>query len=54
MIEQFDFLKRIEPHLHLSAAATQTSRAEEELWDPAFHLYSCLLLWKSLNSHGDT
>lgn len=48
VIEQTPFLKRIDPHLRISATATMTTRADEELWDPAFHLYSCLQLWKSL------
>ncbi len=48
VIEQTPFLKRIEPHLRISATATMTNRADEELWDPAFHLYSCLQLWKFL------
>lgn len=47
LLDQSDFLRRIDPHLRLSAKATQTHRAEEELWDPAFHFYSCLLLWKA-------
>lgn len=44
-LEQQEFLKQIDPHLRISGAATMTNRAEEELWDPAFHLYSCLRLW---------
>ncbi len=48
VIEQTPFLKRIAPYIRVSATATMTTRADEELWDPAFHLYSCLQLWKSL------
>ena len=50
VIEQTPFLKQIDPHVRVSATATMTNRADEELWDPAFHLYSCLQLWKFLQS----
>lgn len=46
VLDQTECLKRIEPHLRISAAATQTNRADEELWDAAFQLYSSLHLWR--------
>jgi len=50
VIEQTPFLQRIDPHIRVTARATMTARADEELWDPAFQLYSCLQLWKYTQS----